>query len=376
MTVVAGPRQVGKTTLVRQALADVDVPNLIASADDPAGRGRGWLEGEWQAARVLAAASAGGAILALDEVQKVPAWSEVVKRLWDEDTASGLKLRIVLLGSSPSLMRRGLSDSLTGRLEVIRLGHWSFPEMRDAFGWDLDRFVFFGGYPGAAPLVEDLPRWRSYMRDSLIETTIARDVLLMTRVDKPAVLRQLFRLGADYSGQIVAYQKLVGELQDAGNTTTIAHYLDLLTSAGLLTGLQKYSGSEQRRRASSPKLLMLDTGLMTAMSDIDPQTARADGTYWGRLVETSIGAHLVSSSDTEIHTYWWRDGDREVDFVLADATRVLAIEVTGGRPKRSLPGLSEFGERYPSRKLLIGGQGLPLDVALSTTARNLLLLTA
>lgn len=368
--VVAGPRQVGKSTLVRQIVADLPIPVHTASADDPGLRDRAWLESQWQIGRMLAAPP-GPAVLVLDEIQKIPAWSETVKRLWDEDSANGRDVRVVLLGSAPLLIQDGLTESLAGRFEITRLGHWAYPEMRDAFGWDLERFVFFGGYPGAAPLVDDLDRWRDYLLDSLVETTISRDILLMARVDKPALLRQLFRYGADHSGQVLSYQKLVGQLQDAGNTTTLAHYLELLQGSGLLAGLQKFAGSRLRQRASSPKLVMLNTGLVTAMSRLDPLAARADTDFWGRLVETAVGAHLLNSAGRDLEVTWWREGDREVDFVVADHERVLAIEVASGRRKASLPGLDAFRRVAPARRLLIGAQGLPLEVALSTPAVDL-----
>lgn len=373
LNVVAGPRQVGKTTLVRQVVDGLSMPAHLVSADDPGLRDRAWLDAQWQVGRALATeGSAPAAVLVLDEIQKIPAWSETVKRLWDEDTAEAVDLRVVILGSAPLLVQHGLYESLTGRFETIRLGHWSFAEMRDAFGWDLDRFVFFGGYPGAASLVDDVERWRAYMLDALIETSISRDILLLTRVDKPALLRQLFRLGADYSGQIVSYQKLVGQLQDAGNTTTLAHYLELLHATGLLAGLQKYAGSRVRQRGSSPKLLMLDPGLMTAMSGMDPETARASGDFWGRLIETAVGAHLMNTSGRDTEVTWWRERDREVDFVVADRHDVLAIEVASGRRKPGLPGLEAFGRLVPSRSILIGAQGLPLEIALSMPADRLL----
>lgn len=371
--VIAGPRQVGKTTLIRQVAAELQLPIHLVSADDPGLRDRSWLEAQWEVGRTLTRTGAGrAAVLVLDEVQKIPAWSETVKRLWDEDAAAGTDLRVVVLGSAPLLVQRGLSESLAGRFEIIRLAHWSFAEMRAAFGWDLERFLFFGGYPGAASLVDDIDRWRAYMLDALIETTLSRDILLLTRVDKPVLLRQLFRLGADYSAQIVSYQKLVGQLQDAGNTTTLAHYLELLRSTGLLAGLQKYSGSKVRQRGSSPKLLVLDPGFMSAMTDVDPATARADRDYWGRLVETAVGAHLANTAERDVEVTWWREGDREVDFVLSHRSNVLAIEVASGRRKASLPGLEAFGRTFESRKLLIGAQGLPLETALSTPASQLL----
>lgn len=372
LQVVAGPRQVGKSTLVRQVIGELAMPAHVASADDPGLRDRSWLETQWEVARVLSReATDHAAILVLDEIQKVGGWSETVKRLWDADTDTGSDVRVVVLGSAPLLVQRGLSESLAGRFETIRLTQWSFAEMHEAFGWDLDRYLVFGGYPGGAMLAGDFGRWRAYMLDSLIETTLSRDILLLTRVDKPALLRQLFRLGTDYSGQILSYQKLVGQLQDAGNTTTLAHYLDLLRGTGLLAGLQKYAGSKVRQRGSSPKLLALDPGLMTAMTGIDPAAARADRDHWGRLVETAVGAHLMNTAGRDLDVNWWRAGDLEVDYVLAGRGDVLAIEVASGRRKPSLPGLDAFGRAHPSRKLLIGGQGLPLETALSMPATQL-----
>lgn len=362
--VIAGPRQVGKTTLVRQVVDDLGLPYRLATADDPGIRDRTWLVAQWEAARFVAH-ERGTFILILDEIQKVPGWSEVVKRLWDEDSAAGIDLRAVVLGSAPLLVQRGLAESLTGRFEITRLAHWSLSEMHDAFGWDLERFLVFGGYPGAAGLVDDFSRWRAYILDSLVETTLARDILLLTRVDKPALLRQLFRLGADYSAQVVSYQKLVGQLQDAGNTTTLAHYLELLAGAGLLIGLEKYSGSHVRQRGSSPKLLLLDTALMTAMSGMDPSEARADGEYWGRLVETAVGAHFVNTAGRDVRVDWWRQGSVEVDYVLSHKGAVLAVEVASGRHKANLPGLARFGRLVESRPLLIGAQGLELETVLS-----------
>lgn len=369
--VVAGPRQVGKTTLVQQVVSELRLPSHIASADDPGLRDRSWLDAQWEVGRLLA--RSGPAVLVLDEIQKVRDWSEIVKRLWDEDAAAGLDLRVVILGSAPLLVREGLTESLAGRFEVIRLGHWSFGEMRQAFGWNFDQFVFFGGYPGGAALVDDLDRWRGYLLDSLIETTLSRDILLLTRVDRPALLRRLFRLGCDYSAQIVSYQKLVGQLQDAGNTTTLAHYLDLLGDAGMLTGLQKYSGSRVRQRGSSPKLLALDTGLISAMSTETPMSARSNPGSWGRLVESAIGAHLVNTAGRDIQVTWWRERDREVDFVLSNPRGVLAIEVASGRAKPSLPGLAAFSRVVPSaRTLLVGGQGLSIEEILLRPASELL----
>jgi len=370
MQVVAGPRQVGKTTLVTQALAQLGVPHVFASADEPTLRDAAWLAAQWERARAEASASPQGAVLAIDEVQKAPHWPETVKRLWDEDGRSGLPLHVVLLGSSPLLVQQGLTESLAGRFEVLRAPHWSLAEMREAFGFDLEAYLAFGGYPGAAPLVGDPERWRRYLLDALIETTIARDVLLMTRVDKPALLRRTFELGCRYSGQILSYTKMLGQLQEAGNTTTLAHYLELLAGAGMLTGLPKYAGEVVRQRGSSPKLQVFNTALMSAIAG--PLASARDAAYRGRLAESAVGAHLVNAAaDHDVEVFYWRERDREVDFVVKSGADLLAIEVKSGAARTHQPGLDAFTRAFPrARPLIVGGDGVPLEAFLERPVRS------
>ena len=368
LQVVSGPRQVGKTTLVEQVLAAIERPSVFVSADEPALRDTAWLSAQWERARLVAKdAGKHGAILALDEAQKISGWSEAVKRLWDEDTRSRLPLRVVLLGSAPLLMQRGLTESLAGRFEILHLPHWSFAEMRTAFGWSLEQYLYFGGYPGAAPLMDDPPRWRRYLLDGLVETTIGRDVLLLTRVDKPALLRRLFELGCRYSGQILSFTKMLGQLQDAGNTTTLAHYLELLAGAGMLTGLPKFAGAAVRSRGSSPKLQVFNTALLTAQTGLTPAEARADYEFWGRLTESAVGAHLANAAACGVcELFYWREGNREVDFVLRAGRVVVGVEVKSGRSPVALPGLAAFSEAYkPTRTLLVGSDGIPVEEFLS-----------
>ncbi len=364
--VVAGPRQVGKTTLVGQVLEGVAMPSRYASADQPSLRGPRWVAQQWDAAR--REAGSGDGVLVLDEVQKAADWAEQVKRLWDEDTRAGRRLRVVLLGSAPLLIQQGLTESLAGRFEILHLGHWSAREMREAFDWGVERYIHFGGYPGAAPLVDDETRWTRYILDGLIETTIARDVLLLTRVDKPALLRRLFELSCRYSGRILSYNKMLGQLQDAGNTTTLAHYLDLLRAAGMVTGLQKYAGQEVRRRASSPKLQVLNTALMSAQSGRTFDETRGDPEYWGRLVESAVGAHLANAALAgELELYYWRHRSREVDFVVEMGSVVTAIEVKTGRGPDALPGLDAFADAFaPDRMLRVGSGGIEVEEFLTT----------
>jgi predicted AAA+ superfamily ATPase len=361
---VTGPRQVGKTTLVQQVIEASDRVARFASADEPTLRGPQWISQQWDAAR-MAAADAGksGAVLVLDEIQKISGWSETVKRLWDEDTRARRPLRVVLLGSAPLLISRGLAESLAGRFEVLHLPHWSFAEMRDAFRWSLDQYVFYGGYPGAAPLIGEPARWSRYVVDALVETTLARDVLLLSRVDKPALLRRLFELSCRYSGQILSYTKMLGQLQDAGNSTTLAHYLELLAGAGMITGLQKYAGQAVRSRGSSPKLQVFNTALMSAGSGLNFAETAADPELWGRLVESSVGAHLANASAAgECDLYYWRDRNQEVDFVVKAGRRLVAIEVKSGRAPLAHPGIAAFTAAFkPKRSLLVGGDGIALE---------------
>ncbi|MCD6486824.1 MAG: ATP-binding protein [Syntrophobacterales bacterium] len=364
--VLSGPRQTGKTTLARQLIDDIKMPGHYASADEPALKSTSWIEQQWEAAR--AKARTGKALFVLDEVQKITGWSETVKRLWDEDSARELSLHVIVLGSSPILVQSGLTESLAGRFEIIPITHWSFPEMREAFGWDVEQYIFYGGYPGSANLINNPVRWSHYIMDSLIETTVSRDILLMKRVDKPALLRRLFDLGCAYSGQTLSYQKMLGQLQDAGNTTTLAHYLGLLQGAGLLMGLPKYAGQIVRRRASSPKLQVLNTALMTAPSRLALDEAKSDSQYWGRLVESAVGATLVNGlKSTQSELFYWSSRNREVDFVLRRGDNLVAIEVKSGLRKTSLPGIEAFSREFSvKRKLLVGAQGISLREFLLT----------
>ncbi len=393
MTVVAGPRQVGKTTLVRNALANFNPkrysfvavdrpdetlpPGILPDFDtaylpeDAGRRDVAWLVETWQRARAMARQSSDGHILVLDEIQKLPRWSDAVKGLWDADRAEGLKLHIVLLGSSPLLMQKGMSESLTGRFELIRLAHWSFHEMYEAFDFNLDEYIYFGGYPGSAAFIRDEPRWRNYVNAGLIEPSIEKDILMMTRVDKPALLRQLFHLGCRYSGQILSFTKMMGQLQDAGNTVTLAHYLDLLGNAGLIQGLQKYAGQHHRRRASSPKLNVLNTALMSAGSGYTKAEAEADRSYRGRMVESAVGAHLHNTGHPECRLYYWRDGPDEVDFVLERGRRLVAIEVKSSPAPKAVNGLDAFVDAFGDcRKLLVGEGGIQLTEFLSYPAEH------
>ncbi|HET6380379.1 MAG TPA: ATP-binding protein [candidate division Zixibacteria bacterium] len=374
--VLAGPRQVGKTTLARQVMAAIGIPGHFASADAPDPEDIGWLYTQWQIGR-QAARSGGraGGLLVLDEIQKIRDWSDVVKELWDEDTAAGLPLRVMLLGSAPLLVRQGLSDSLAGRFEVIRVTHWTFAEMRDAFGWDLDTYLYYGGYPGAARLIRSQDRWEEYILDSIVETNLSRDILLLNRIEKPALLRQLFRLACSYSGQVLSYTKMLGSLTDAGNTVTLAHYLELLGGAGMVTGIGKYSGSAVRRRASPPKLLALNTALISATARTTFARTRADHAAWSRLVQTAVGAHLWAHADSDELAYW-REGNNEVDWVLRPGRLLrgreepVAIEVRTGHPRGSRGAVAFTHAHRGARSVVIGEGGIGIEQFLAAHPRE------
>ncbi|WP_411886160.1 ATP-binding protein [Polaromonas sp. YR568] len=389
ITIVAGPRQVGKTTLVRTALAGIAHQFIaVDQYEEPATRSFGvygetsvesageirdaaWLIRSWQAAREvlkqLRAKSPEQAFaLVFDEIQKIPRWSEIVKGLWDADRAAGLDMHIVLLGSSPLLMQKGLTESLTGRYELIPVTHWSFPEMHEAFDFTLNEYFFFGGYPGSAPLIRDEARWRNYVLASLVQPSIDTDILQMVRVDKPALLKQLFTLGSSYSGQILALGKVKGQLEDAGNETTLAGYLDLLGNAGLLMGLHKYHRGVARQRASPPKFNVLNTALMSSATPYTFSEAQADRSFWGRLVESAIGTHLCNTAQSTEKVSYWRESPHEVDFVISDATRLTAIEVKSGATQGKLGGLEAFSHQHQNcRRLVVGTGGIDLTEFLS-----------
>jgi hypothetical protein len=367
LQILAGPRQVGKTTLARQAMVHFGGRSHYATADLPAAPDAGWVEQQWALGRRLAAV--GPALLVLDEVHKVPGWSEVAKRLWDEDGHAGAPLHVVLLGSSQFLMQQGLSESLAGRFELIRVPHWSCTEMADAFGWDVERCIYFGGYPGAAVLADDEFRWRSHVLDAIVEPTLSRDVLQLTRIDKPALLRRLFVLGCLYSGQVLSYQKMLGQLQDAGNTTTLAHYLRLLAGAWMLVGLDKFAGDGARSRASSPRLLALNNALVSAQHPASFEQARADREHWGHLVESAVGAHLVNTAPPGVEVFWWRDGPDEVDFVLRRGDRLTPVEVKSGRLRGAAGALARFSRRFGAEPgLVVGPGGVSLETFLGAPA--------
>lgn len=366
--IVVGPRQVGKTTAARQVAERWRGKVHHAAADLPLPPGPEWIEAQWNAARALGER----VLLVLDEVQKVMGWSEVVKALWDEDRARGSDLRVLVLGSSSLLIARGAGESLAGRFFLHRCHHWAFPECAEAFGWDMERWIYFGGYPGAVGLTVDEHAWRAYVADSLVETVLARDVLALQSVNKPALLRQLFMLATRFPARILSYTKMLGQLQDAGNTTTLAHYLRLLETAFLASGLERYSAGQARRRGSSPKLVVWNNALVSAMNPSSFEQARADHAWWGRLVENAVGAHLLAHLQSmPYEVTYWRHRHSEIDYVVNAGNVTWAIEVKSARSARG--GLAAFSRRFPTaRSLIVGTGGMPLEEFFTTDPKRIL----
>ena len=375
LQVVAGPRQVGKTTMVKQVLTEISLPSLFFSADGVDADDTGWISDRWEEARVqMRYHTYNEFLLVFDEIHKIKNWSERVKKEWDTDSFHDLNLKVVLLGSSRLLMKKGLTESLAGRFETLPMGHWTFQEMHDAFGWNLDQYIYFGGYPGSASYVSNEVRWRRYVRDAIVNPAIEKDVLLTTFIYKPALLHQLFRLGCAYSGKQLSFNKMLGLLQDAGNATTLVNYLEVLGESKLLVGLQKYAMDESRKYRSIPKLQVFNNALLTVMSDgMTYEKAFTHPDLWGRWVESAVGCFLLDKADElEYQLYYWRDNDEEVDFVIVRGDKLIAIEVKSGW-RQSNSGLGTFREKYhPKYTLVVGGEAMPLEQFLTGDIESLL----
>jgi hypothetical protein len=357
--VILGPRQVGKTTLVNQLVQKYASESLVVSADAVGASNSLWLEQQWETSRIkLKQSGAKEFLLVVDEIQKINNWSETVKMLWDTDTKNNVSLKVVVLGSSRLLIQQGLTESLAGRFETTFMSHWSYSEMHEAFDWNENQFVWFGGYPGAATLISDEQRWKNYVKDSLIETSISKDILMLTRVDKPALMKRLFELSCHYSGQILSFNKMLGQLKDAGNTTTLSHYLSLLSTAGLVAGIEKYSNNVIRKKSSSPKFQVYNTALMSAQSNYSFTEAMGNPAIWGRLVESAVGAHLLNHAVSgDFALSYWREGDEEVDFVM-EQKQLIGIEVKSGSVQKT-SGMASFKKKFnPDKVLLVGNSAL------------------
>lgn len=371
--VVMGARQIGKSTVVKQVLNEIDVPYQIYSADNVPASNTAWISNCWAAARSIKQNNGWDSILlVIDEIQKIANWSEAVKKEWDEDTFYDRNIKVLLLGSSRVLLEKGLSESLAGRFEEIRMSHWTYKEMKECFGFSLDQYVFYGAYPGAASLVYDADRFDQYIQSSIIDATINKDILMDTPISKPALLRQTFELGSAYSGNMLSLNKMLGSLQDAGNTSTLAGYINLLNESGLLSGLQKYSVDMSRRKASIPKFQVYNNALKMVYSNLTFEQAVMDRKTWGHIFESAVGAYLVSQAFVHrFEVFYWRERNDEVDFVLRKKGVLVAIEVKSNAEKRT-EGLDTFRQLFnPKNSFIVGDGGISAEEFFSMDIRNL-----
>lgn len=371
--VVMGARQTGKSTVVKQVLKDLEAPYQLFSADNVPATNNAWISNCWSAVRSLKENKGlESIILVIDEIQKIANWSEAVKKEWDDDTFHDRNIKVLLLGSSRVLLEKGLSESLAGRFEEIRMSHWSYPEMKECFGFSLDQYLFYGGYPGAASLIDDDDRFQQYIQSSIIEATINKDILMDTPISKPALLRQTFELGAAYSGELLSLNKMLGSLQDAGNTATLAGYIHLLDESGLLCGLQKFSIDTARRKASIPKLQVYNNALKRVYSPFFFEQAILDRKSWGHIFESGIGAYLVSQAFVHrFEVFYWRERNDEVDFILRKKSSIVAIEIKSNAEKKT-EGLDKFRQLFnPQSSFIVGDGGIGVEDFLSMDIRKL-----
>jgi predicted AAA+ superfamily ATPase len=361
--VLAGPRQVGKSTLIDQVLAECQIPHYLYNADGVDENDTDWIRRIWESTRTLMdTRQQTEAVLVIDEIHKIKRWSEIVKREWDADTRGKRQLKLFILGSSRLMLRKGLTESLAGRFELIRLGHWTLQEMEDAFGWTLDEWIYYGGYPGSASLIKDMRRWKKYIKESLVAPAIEKDIILTSNIYKPALMKQLFELGCTYSAELLSLTKALGQLQDAGNVTTLSSYLEILNQCNLLAGLQKYANDEARRYQSVPKYQVYNNALLTAYKGTSYEKDRIDPQIWGRWVESAVGTYLLGGAEEgSYNVYYWRERSNEVDFIIVRQGEVIALVVKSGRRGMN-SGLPKFCELFqPKHALVIGTDGIPFD---------------
>lgn len=371
--VIAGPRQVGKSTMVEQVLKLISIPYSSENADTIDEHDSDWIRRIWASARSQMKVNGYKEyLLVIDEIQKIEKWSEYIKKEWDYDTRLDINLKVVLLGSSRLLLRKGLTESLAGRFELLRMGHWTYQEMHEAFGLSLDQYIYFGGYPGASNFIDNEKRWRRYIKDALVAPAIEKDVIGTANIYKPALMSQLFNLGCSYSGELLSLTKATGQLKDAGNVTTLANYIEILNQCNLLTGLQKYAIDDSRKYNSVPKFQVYNNALLSAYRAKSFDATRLDPLVWGRWVESAIGAHLMGQAEElGYKVMYWRDRADEVDFIVNGNDKTIAIEVKSGR-KANTKGLSTFCQKFnPEMSFIVGTEGIPIEDFLKANMENL-----
>ena len=365
MQIVMGPRQVGKSTLVGQFTEGISVPFDFFAADGVNRFDSSWIPNKWQQARMrMDIHSEQEHILIIDEVQKIRGWSEQVKKEWDEDSRSHRNLKVILLGSSRLLLQKGLEESLEGRFETIKMGYWDWQEMHEAFGFSMDEYVYFGGFPGLAPDIQDEDRWRNLMEDSIISPILTRDILEIEEIRIPALLRQVFELACIESAKELSLTKMQG-MMNSGTVPTIKNYLDILNKSMTVQPLQNYSASRIKEKLSVPKMQVFNNAFRNRFGSFSFDEARVDPAEWGRQIESAVGAHLANRSmmdDYELF-YWRNERRQECDYVLRKGQALVAIEVKSGSVDKTV-GFEKFKEQFADKvtaAFIVGPHALPLE---------------
>lgn len=352
---LSGPRQVGKTTLLLEIAGGLGETAIYAAADAPEAALPAFWERTFGKAEETAA-SQGRAVVFLDEAHLLHDWSARLKAVTDRFRRRRIPIHVVATGSSALRLGAGSRESLAGRFERLTLTHWSAASMARVFGLSAeeaaDQVVRMGSYPGAFPLRADTARWTAYVRDAILEPAIGRDILALSMVRRPALLRQVFGVAACSPAQIVSLQKLQGRLHDAGSLETIAHYLALLEEAFLVAPIPKYSTKSVRRRSSPPKLVTLNNALLAAMDPKGIVHPDADPARFGSWLENACLAHAWNAGQ---RVSYWREEPLEIDGVFEGSWGSWAVEVkSGGYLMTDLKGLLEFVRRNPAfRPLMI-----------------------
>lgn len=365
MQIVMGPRQVGKSTLVGQFTEGISVPFDFFAADGVNRFDSSWIPNKWQQVRMrMDIHSEQEHILIIDEVQKIRGWSEQVKKEWDEDSRSHRNLKVILLGSSRLLLQKGLEESLEGRFETIKMGYWDWQEMHEAFGFSMDEYVYFGGFPGLAPDIQDEDRWRNLMEDSIISPILTRDILEIEEIRNPALLRQVFELACIESAKELSLTKMQGTM-NSGTVPTIKNYLDILNKSMIVQPLQNYSPSRVKEKQSVPKMQVFNNAFRNRFGTFSFDEARVDPAEWGRLVESAVGAHLANRAMTDDYElfYWRNERRQECDYVLRKGQALVAIEVKSGSVDKTV-GFEKFKEQFADKvtaAFIVGPHALPLD---------------
>lgn len=365
MQIVMGPRQVGKSTLVGQFTEATSVPFDFFAADGVNRFDSSWIPNKWQQVRMrMDIHSEQEHILIIDEVQKIRGWSEQVKKEWDEDSRSHRNLKVILLGSSRLLLQKGLEESLEGRFETIKMGYWDWQEMHEAFGFSMDEYVYFGGFPGLAPDIQDEDRWRNLMEDSIISPILTRDILEIEEIRNPALLRQVFELACIESAKELSLTKMQGTM-NSGTVPTIKNYLDILNKSMIVQPLQNYSSSIVKEKQSVPKMQVFNNAFRNRFGTFSFDEARVDPAEWGRQVESAVGAHLANRAMTDDYElfYWRNERRQECDYVLRKGQALVAIEVKSGSVDKTV-GFEKFKEQFADKvtaAFIVGPQALPLE---------------